>query len=176
MSGLAFASVFCERAHPDFPFRDRSWIAVAFERNAYDRTYMPEWFFRAASKRLGDRVALLVAGDGFADAGLAEVCALPFAWEDYREFMARPRAYSLAYRMTGADAAFGCVADADMTVFAGEAARMEALLADVGGAGRLLEHMRQEFLLGDTGGYPEMDLFFQRLLFPSKREGSDAGA
>lgn len=165
-------SIFLRDPRPEFPFRDPSWIAVAFERNAYDNARMPEWFFRAASERfgrLGDN-KLLIAGDCFIGAGLPEVCAQPFEWESYRAFMLGAEAYSVEYRMASDDLRCGCWADADITVFGGVPAQMSALLDDLGGAERLLNHMRQEFLLGDVAGYEEMDKFFQRLLFPAKRE------
>ncbi|HSX63873.1 MAG TPA: hypothetical protein VLF15_04040 [Pseudoxanthomonas sp.] len=170
-SAEALNSVFREDLEPDFPFQDSSWIAVAFERNAYDNTRMPEWFFQTMSKHFGDfgKIALLIAGDCFAGAGLPAVCPIPFEWESYRTFMLRPETYSVEYRMTSTDMQCGCWADADITLFGGTPVQMSAVLDELGGPERLLHHMRQEFLLGDVDGYDAMDKFFQRLLFPSKR-------
>lgn len=167
----ALNSVFLKNPDPDFPFRNPSWIAVAFERNSYDNTRMPDWFFRAASKHFGGMgaVELLIAGDCFQKAGLPEVSVESFEWERYRKFMLRPEAYSVEYKITSADLQCGCWADPDITVFGGAPAQMSAVLDDLGGAKRLLEHMRQEFLLGAVDGYEEMDQFFQRLLFPNLR-------
>ncbi|MBX9400090.1 hypothetical protein K4L06_02120 [Lysobacter sp. BMK333-48F3] len=171
MSADAFGSVFTGPGKSDFPFRDSGWIAVAFERNAHGHARMPEWFFRAAAKRFnGDgAVRLLIAGDCFAQARFVDVCVVPFEWDRYREFMSRPELGSIEYRMASSDRMCGGWADADLTVFGGEPEPMTALLADLGGAGRLLQHMRQEFLLGDAAAYPDMDLFFRRLLFPELR-------
>lgn len=165
-------SIFSKGPYPEFPFQDQDWIAVAFDRNAYDNTRMPEWFFRAASARFcsDSDIELLIAGDLFTGAGLPAVCTQPFEWESYRTFMLRPEAYSVEYRMASDDLHCGCWADADITVFGGAPAQMSALLADLGGAEKLLDHMRQEFLLGDVAAYEEMDKYFQRLLFPEKRE------
>jgi hypothetical protein len=114
-------------------------------------------------------VELLIAGDCFQKAGLPEVSVESFEWERYRKFMLRPEAYSVEYKITSADLQCGCWADPDITVFGGAPAQMSAVLDDLGGAKRLLEHMRQEFLLGAVDGYEEMDQFFQRLLFPNLR-------
>lgn len=168
----ALNSIFLKNPDPDFPFLDPSWVGVAFERNSYDNTRMPDWFFRAASKHFDGMgaIELLIAGDCFSKAGLPEVCAVPFEWESYRRFMLRPEAYSVEYRMASADLQCGCWANPDITIFGGASIQMSAVLDELGGAKRLLEHMRQEFLLGDVVGYEEMDQFFQRLLFPSLRK------
>ena len=174
----ALASVFSIHLNPDFQFRDETWIAVAFERNAYDNTRMPEWFFRVASHQFArsGAVGLLIQGDYFSEAGLSEVTVEPFEWSSYQEFMLRPEAYSLEYRMASSDLQCGVWADADITVFGGEPTLMTAVIDELGGANVLLEHMRQEFLLGDISGYQEMDEYFQRLLFPGLRKAGGASA
>ncbi|MGH8081687.1 MAG: hypothetical protein ACREP7_14015 [Lysobacter sp.] len=168
--------VFLDDPRGDFPFGHAAWIAVAFERNAYDNSRMPEWFFRGAAEYFGANgtVEWLIAGDCFKFAELPQISAQPFDWLGYHEFMLRPETYSTEYRMAAADGTCGCWADADITIFGGEPDRMSALLASVGGPDRLLAHMRQEFLLGDVAGYGDMDLFFQGLLFPSRRKPGPA--
>lgn len=163
--------IFLQDADPDYPFSDPSWVCVAFERNFYDNTRMPNWFFIAASKFFNANGAteLFVSGDCFLDSGLPSVCVVPFEWESYRRLMLRPDLYSVEYRMASSDLQCGCLADPDITVFGGVPSIMAALLDSLGGSSRLLEHMRQEFLLGDLASYKEMDQFFHRLLFPDQR-------
>lgn len=172
----ALNSVFLDIPTGDFPFSNPAWIAVAFERNAYDKSRMPEWFFRAASEYFGrdGAVEWLIAGDCFVQDGLPEICAQSFNWQSYREFMFGPKTHSTEYRMAAADRSCGCWADPDITIFGGEPKQMSVLLAALGGPDHLLAHMRQEFLLGDVAGHSDMDHFFQGLLFPDRRKRQSA--
>jgi hypothetical protein len=166
-----FERVFALSRDRDFPFRDMSWRAVAFERNSYDNARLPQWFFEAASGVFspsgeGD---LLIAGDCFDSAGLPRVCRVPFNWTAFRAKMLEPAFYSVEYQIANSDLTCGCLADAEITIFGGEPVRMAQVFERLGGEERLLQIMRQEFLLGDTGAYEEMDRFLQGLIDPKKR-------
>ena len=163
-------SIFLEEAGPEDYFKDPAWIAVAFERNAYDNTRMPEWFFSAASRQArthGD-VMLMIAGDS-ALRGEEDVHVLPFDWESYRTYMLKQGARSVEYRMASEHLLCGCWADPDITVFGGAPALMSTLLDEIGGTEVMLNHMRQEFVLGDVESYEKMDAFFHHLLTAARR-------
>jgi hypothetical protein len=157
---------------PGFPFRNRDWRAVAFERDNYDNSRIPEWFFRSASMCFNDdgKNTLSIKGDCFAlDGHVSEIVEVPFEWEDYRDFMLSPQAFSIEYKMVSKDGACACWTDAELTVFGGEAEKMTRVLDTNGGADSILEKIEQEFFLGASSGYEEMRTFFRGLLYPEQR-------
>lgn len=161
----ALNSVFLECAGATGYFKDPAWKAVAFDRNAYDNTRMPEWFFRAASdeaQRLGD-FRLIIADDA-AVSGAVEVHVLPFEWGSYSSYMLGKGASSVEYRMASENLLCGCWADPDITVFGGSPALMHSVFQALGGEDVLLNRMRQEFFHGDVQSYGEMDRFLRCLL------------
>lgn len=168
---MNFREIFSEILGPTsetIPFNDRSWLGIAFDRNAYDNCRMPERFFRYASQHFAESndPEILIAGECFKCGGLPEIAALPFTWESYREFMLCPSHYCTEYRMAGANSKFACLADADVTVFGGASGPMEKVYSSMGGKAEVLGGMRQEFFLGDSQSYPEFDRYLRRLVGP----------
>jgi len=162
-----------ERAiFPGFPFRNRDWLAIAFERNSYDNTRLPEWFFRSASQHFNadGQNKLLIKGDCFAlSEQIAEVVAVDFDWDSYRNFMLSPESYSLEYKMASKDRSCGCWADAELTIFGGSPEEMTAVLADFGGADAVLARVEREFFLDERDGNEDLRAYFRGLLFPEHR-------
>jgi len=172
MAALAVDDLFEAEIFPEFPFRNRHWLAVAFERNSHDNTRMPEWFFRAASKHFNPdgKSKLLVKGDCFAlDGQLAEVIAVAFDWESYRDFMLSRAGFSIEYKMANDDGTCACWADAELTIFGGAFDKMIKLLDDHGGRNSMLTRIEEEFFLDERAGNEDMRAFFRGLLFPECR-------
>ena len=171
-SEVQLKSVFSADSSADFPFQNSEWVAVAFERNQYDNTRIPQWFFRTASERFGSEPnsVLLIAGDLFGQSEEDKVKRVRFTWEDYRQFMLTPEVYSVRYQMASEDLRCGCWADEDITVFGGDPELMTQVLGDLGGSDIMLAHMRKEFILSDVDAYPQFDEYLQGLLSPNKRK------
>lgn len=167
----AIDDLFSNRIFPGFPFKDRSWLAVAFERNMYDNTRMPEWFFLGASTIFNPsgRSKLLIKGDCFALEGRDEVAHVDFIWDSYAGFMRSQEGFSLEYKMTNDAADFGCWADAELTIVGGEQGRMDALFNRCGGREPMLERIEREFFLDEPTGNEDMRSYFRGLLFPDSR-------
>lgn len=163
--------LFSDRIFPGFPFKNQSWLAVAFERNMYDNTRMPEWFFREASIAFNpsESSKLLIKGDCFVLEGQDEVARIRFNWDSYSRFMQSPEGFSLEYKMANDAADFGCWADAELTVVGGESSKMDALLDRCGGRESMLRRIEREFFLDEPAGNEDMRIYFQGLLFPDRR-------
>lgn len=178
MTARSIYDIFENHIFPGFPFRNRDWLAVAFERNSHDNARMPEWFFRCASKHFNrdGQEKLLIKGDCFAlDGRPKEVVEVAFNWDDYHNFMLLPEGFSLEYKMVSEDGACGCWADAELTVFGGAADEMTGLFDDLGGRNSMLASIEREFFLDEPTGNEDMRAYFRGLLFPDCRiENEDA--
>lgn len=163
--------LFSDEIFPGFPFKSQSWLAVAFERNRYDNTRMPEWFFREASMVFNPSGSskLFIKGDCFALEGRDEIASVGFDWDSYSGFMRSPEGFSLEYKMANGAADFACWADPELTVIGGESDRMDVLLDKCGGRESMLGHIEREFFLDESTGNEDMRSYFQGLLFRDRR-------
>lgn len=161
-----FVDIFAPSIFPGFPFQPSGWSAVAFERDNYDNTRVPEDFFVVMSeefRRAGEQV-LFVKG--------IEAAAMPdayleieFSWPAYRNAMLTRRNYSVEYRMVGAVQLCACWSDAELTVWGGESAVMRNVVERLGGQRTVEERMLRDFYLDENGtDNQELRRYLARLL------------
>ncbi|HYG05103.1 MAG TPA: hypothetical protein VD865_01680 [Stenotrophomonas sp.] len=163
--------LFSDHIFPDFPFKNQNWLAVAFERNGYDNTRMPEWFFREASNVFNpsESSKLLIKGDCFALEGRGKIACVGFNWDCYSRFMRSAEGFSLEYKMANGTADFACWADPELTVIGGESSKMDEVLDRCGGRESMLGHIEREFFLDEPAGNEDMRRYFRGLLFRDGR-------
>lgn len=179
MTAPRIEDLFGEEIFPGFPFRNDNWLAVAFERDDYDNTRMPEWFFRAATRHFnqdGENKLLIMGEPVLSPHFSQEIGDIPFDWEHYRSFMLSAERSAIEYKMASEDRKCGCWADPEMTIFGGAPEKMSELLNDAGGRDAMLAHIEQEFFLGEPTGNEDMRSFFRGLLFPEHRKTKEAQA
>lgn len=160
--------IFGSQIFPGFPFRREDWIAVAFERNRYDNTRLPQQFFESASQHFSSprNRSLFVSGDLFDNGKIARV---DFKWQEYRSFMLSPDSFSLEYKIFSENLSCACWADEEITIFGGSPAQMNAVMDDYGGRDSFLSTMEDEFFLKSREGNSDMRHYLAGLLFPEQR-------
>jgi hypothetical protein len=173
MNPAEIENVFASEIYPSYPFRNNLWLAIPFERDAYDGARMPEWFFRAAQKHFNPAGtgSLFIKGDCFVQDGHSEVSRVDFEWEPYRSFMLSKEGFSMEYKVVSDAGECGFWADPESTIFGGDAAKMHALLSEHGGRLAMLTRCNLE-LFGDSAGYDEMRAYVRNLLFPEERRSA----
>lgn len=163
MSGSA--SLFSQTIYPFFPFAKKGWIAVAFDRDNYDNTRLPEWFFVEAHKEFARPGAFMYVkgyGEDFESTG--ECLEIPFEWEAYRSFMLAPKNYSPEYKIHGVANDWAFWADPEISVWGGDAAAMERIFSRIGGKEQVFALMLSDFHLSDLTANQELQGYLRGLL------------
>jgi hypothetical protein len=159
------ATVFAERIFPGFPFTNDNWVAIAFDRDNYDNTRMPEWFFREAQAefhRPGDVLLVKGYGEQFEKAG--GVLEVPFEWSSYKAFMLSPENYSPEYQLKSSGIEWAFWADPEISVWGGSKEAMKRIFDRRGGRGAVLSSMFEDFHLTDFSRNRELQEFLRGLV------------
>jgi len=161
-----FSRTFSAQMYPDFPFLDRSWLAVAFERNAYDNTRMPsEFFSRVAGEfNVSRSRRLLIGGDCFELDGRPAVQGVEFDWIAYEQFMLSPDGFSLEYKMVSDDGELAIWADPELTVVGGVANKMGRVVSQFGGVASNVRGMYEQFFLDTHAGNEDLRKYLRDLV------------
>lgn len=158
--------IFSRTIFPGFPFREPEWIAIAFERDNYDNTRMPEWFFREAADEFSADGRMLIKGYGENFCGHpSNTLELAFSWDEYKKFMLSKKGYSPEYLMVGAAGSWACRADGELAVFGGEPTRMNRIFARHGGKDEVFAAMQRDFSLHDEQRNSELRTYLRELVF-----------
>lgn len=161
--------LFSAEIFPGFPFREKSWKALVFDRDQYE-AFLPEKCFRAAEKAFNKSGDLrLYISYEMPDSLNAEmkVANIPFDWLALREFAFSGVNDWNEYKMVSSDYSCAIWSDQEITVFGGKSENMDVMINLLGGPGAVVKGMVDEMLLGDEGNYPDYVRYIRRLVYPS---------
>lgn len=157
--------VFAEHIYPGFPFKDKSWLALALERDSYDGTRMSQDLFsnlRSVFDPDSEEV-LWIFGD-LIESTRVEGIKIPFQWDAYRNFVLSDSGFSLEYKIVAGSGLLAVWADADLTLIGGEASAMEKVLSVYGGRDAFLKIIETQFFGDYKSGNEDMRCYFRSLL------------
>lgn len=160
--------LFSQKIYPDFPFVKKDWLAIAFDRDNYDNTRLPEWFFGEAKLEFSQhQEPILLKGYGERYENIGDGIELPFEWEAYRQFMCTSKNYSPDYMMKGPANDWAFWGDPETSVWGGEAAAMERIFDRRGGKEAVFALMLEEFGIPfGLSAYHELQAYLRRLVYP----------
>jgi hypothetical protein len=167
LTSLSISKYFRDSIYPEFPFADPTWAGIAFDRDNYDYTRMPELFFRRAVDTFAEarRERIFVRGFGaYFDSRPGRRAIVDFEWTAYRKFVMSKQNYSPEYQMVGSSGQWACWMDPELTVWGGTAEKMNEIYDLHGGREHVLTMMRSEFRIEDDAAHAQMLEFFRTLL------------
>jgi hypothetical protein len=170
---IAVEKAFSTEIFPGFPFANRTWRGVAFERDSYDNTRVPEDWFRSALGAFGPGTISVRGWGGAFERRPAHTAMVPFDWPAYREFMLAPENWSVEYKMLGSTQDWGVWADAEITVWGGSPELMERAFSALGGTECVLARVKREFGVVDGGRYAELRAYLETLVYGSRATRPD---
>jgi hypothetical protein len=108
---------------PDFPFINKRWLGVAFDRDRWV-SRIPQWYFEEMQDLLSSRDAMCIYGSSVSGGGQASSYAylgsLDFSWKEFSSFIASDANYSPEYWMFDVGRRWACRMDHDLTVWGAE--------------------------------------------------------
>lgn len=159
--------LFGDTIFPMFPFQDRGWLAIAFERNNYDNRRVPEWVFRRGICLAEKGSDIIICGYGqpysSVNGELGAIC-VSADWSAYSTFMLDRKNYSPDYFIYSTTGNWGLWSDSDLTVFGGDHEMMVPILESLGGTDAAIQFMRKEFGLLDFKTNQELDKYLHALI------------
>jgi hypothetical protein len=165
-------ALFAPTIFPSFPFAQRQWLAVAFDRDNYDNTRMPQWWFEAAAESFDATQSEILMGPcGPYEAGdKMEIIKVPFEWTKYRLAAQDELRLCPEFILAGSRLDWGVWADPEITVWGGSSAGMNLAISRLGGKGRVLQLMQEDFGVSQSNDQQELISYLKLLI------GADVGS
>lgn len=161
------STIFGRQIFPAFPFARNDWMAIAFERDNYDNTRLPEWFFVEARNefaRPGSQIFIKGYGERFGRSE-GDCVGIPFEWVTYKAFMQSSENYSPEYQMQGDSSNWGFWADPEISVWGGDAAIMARIFDRKGGKAHVVDSMFKDFHLSEMSANRDLQTYLRSLVF-----------
>ena len=160
------SKLFEEEIFPGFPFKNKLWLGIAFDRDRWV-TRIPQWYFEQIQELLPPGNVMCIYGSAISGSGgtssYVYLGALDFSWRDFSSFMATDANYSPEYWIFDRDGRWACRADAELTVWGAEASIMNAFYSRQGSAAGVLQMMIDEMgVLPEAHG--DMYRYLQKLV------------
>lgn len=168
--------LFEQQIFPGFPFRKKSWRAIAFNRDLEGDLRIPAsvWLLlvEAIQKRSG-RTHALLASPYELSAGTVAQKPQPFAISlDERgivDHFSNADFYLPEFFMSDGSESWAIWGDSDLTVLGGEADIMHDFLSKRGGDEKVLDQMFLDFGVTDTAESDEMRVYLKGVLYGGGR-------
>lgn len=152
----------------DRPFRNEDWVAVAFDRDNYDNTRLPDDVFEDLVEVVrADCARFIICGsmskfsiDGYVPTQCEKTGT---TWSEYKKFLMDNDNYAPEFFVFSESKNWGIWADMEITLLGGERRIMNKIIEKRGGVDRVLANMLDEFGVSEAD-YPEFCAYLKRLI------------
>lgn len=133
---------FASAIYPAFPFRNRHWLAVAFD-SASHGARMPRWYFDLLVQTYTHIRAPMIMYVRHPDLGPSNWRRLdiPMEWPAFEEAMGQTGSASCEIRMIDGLGRWACWSTGELTVWGGDADDMTLIYERMGGRERVRQSM-----------------------------------
>ena len=159
-------ALFASTIFPSFPFSEQQWLAVAFDRDNYDDTRMPQWWFEAAAESFDATQSEVLIGPcgPYAAADKIELVQIPFEWSKYQLAARNELRLCPEFILSGSRLDWGVWADPEITVWGGNSLAMNRAISRLGGKGHVLRLMKEDFGVDQSNEHHELIGYLKSLI------------
>jgi hypothetical protein len=143
----AIDGLFEKDIFPGFPFKNKRWLGIAFDRDRWV-TRLPQWYFEEMQDLLLPRDVMCIYGSSASGSdqtsSYTQLGSFDFSWKEFLSFITSDANYSPEYWMFDRHGRWACRADPELTVWGADPLIMRTVYSRHGGSAGVLRMMTDE--------------------------------